>query len=315
MTNWEERRHLVKIANMYYNDNWTQEQIAKKFSVSRPVISKALQKAKQIGIIKVFINDKTFHTVKLEEKLEEKYNLNDVLIVPSSDQSVEMTTHAVAKAGANYLSKNMKEIKSLGISWGETLTALVKEYPFEMRENVKIVPLEGGMGTKKVDIHANQLAYELSNRMGGTCTYLYAPAIVESKELYERLIGMEDIELVLNEGKNVDMALIGIGNPYHNSTLETLGYIQNEEKDLMREKGVVGDLGFRFFDESGSPLTDILDKQVIGISLNSLKQINKVVAVVSGVNKVDSLRAALKGKFIDVLITDQKTASMLDKFE
>lgn len=46
MLSWEERRSLVKIANLYYNDGWTQEQIAKKLGVSRPVISKSLQKAR-----------------------------------------------------------------------------------------------------------------------------------------------------------------------------------------------------------------------------------------------------------------------------
>ncbi|MEI3612783.1 sugar-binding transcriptional regulator [Pseudogracilibacillus sp. SO30301A] len=313
MVNWEMRRQLVKIANLYYNHNWTQEKIAKKFSVSRPVISKYLQKAKEIGIIQVYINDKTYHTVNLEETIEKKFNLEDVLVVPSVSDSEEEVINAVAKAGANYIAKNLNNIKSLGISWGKTLASLVREFPYEAREEIKIVPLEGGMGRKQVEIHANQLAYELSNKVGGDCAYLYVPAIVESKELYDRLIGMEDIDLVLKEGEKVDTALISIGNPYEESTLERLGYIQQEDKEIMKHKGVTGDLGFRFFDKNGIPLHDILDKQVIGISLESLKNINRVIAVVCGEKKAESLLAALKGEFIDVLITDQKTANKIAK--
>lgn len=68
MLSWEERRSLVKIANLYYNDGWTQEQIAKKLGVSRPVISKSLQKAREHKIIEIFIKDETVHTVNLEKK-------------------------------------------------------------------------------------------------------------------------------------------------------------------------------------------------------------------------------------------------------
>lgn len=313
MIDWEDRRYLVTVANLYHNDNWTQEKIAKKFSVSRPVISKALQRAKQLGIIKVYINDKTLHSVNLERRLEDKFNLTEAIVVPNKNESAELKMNSVAKVAANYLSKNIQDINSIGISWGRTLTAFTQEYPYELKEDINIVPLEGGMGRKQVEIHANQLAYELANKMGGTCSYLYAPAIVESKELYERLIGMEDINALLTEARNVDMAVISLGNPYNDSTLESVGYIQQADNDKLQESGVAGDIGFRFFDENGQVVENPLDKKLIGISLNDLKKIETVIAVVSGTNKADTLHAALKGNFIDILIVDQETATLIDK--
>jgi DNA-binding transcriptional regulator LsrR (DeoR family) len=309
MLSWEERRQLVKIANLYHIDGWTQEQIAKKMRVSRPVISKSLQKAKEFGIVEVYIKDESVRTVELEKRLEQKFELKDSLVLPSFGLTSEMIKRAVGQAGAHYLSKNMKDVKSIGVSWGTTLTELVREFPFELREGIKVVPLEGGMGRQRVEIHANQLAYELAKKMNGKCSYLYAPAIVGSDELKERLMGMEDIKDVLEEGKNVDIALISMGNPYKASTLETIGYLQESDLHQLREMGAVGDIGFRFFNGSGEPIDGSLNKKVIGVSLEEIKQINLVIAVVAGSHKSESVLAALRGKLIDVLITDEHTAT------
>ncbi|WP_394514346.1 sigma factor-like helix-turn-helix DNA-binding protein [Priestia aryabhattai] len=65
---WEERRQLVKVANLYYMDGWTQEQIAKKVGVSRPIISRILQKARDSKVVEVYIKDENIHTVELEQQ-------------------------------------------------------------------------------------------------------------------------------------------------------------------------------------------------------------------------------------------------------
>lgn len=310
---WQEKRQLVKVSSMYYHDGLTQAQIAQKLGVSRPVISKLLQRAKDEGIVKIYIKDESVHTVELERQLEQYFGLSDAVVVPNNGLSEEMAKREVGQAGASYISNNIKDVKSIGISWGETLAHLVQEYPYERRENVTVVPLEGGMGVKQVQIHANQLANDLAKKLQSTCTYLYAPAIVETEELKERLMGMEDVQTVLEIGRNVDVALIGIGNPYANSTLMRLGYLQEHDLTQLREVGTIGDIGFRFFDENGVPINDSLNTKVIGITLAEFQKIKKVIAVVEGQHKVESILGALKGKFIDVLITDELTASAIIK--
>lgn len=310
---WQEKRQLVKVSNMYYNDGWTQAQIAQKLGVSRPVISKLLQRAKDEGIVKVYIKDESVHTVELEQHLERLFGLVEAVVVPNNGLTGEMAKREVGQAGANYISNNMKDVKSIGISWGETLANLVQEYPFERREEVTVVPLEGGMGVKQVQIHANHLANELAKKLHGTCTYLYAPAIVETEELKERLLAMQDIQTVLESGRNVDIALVGIGNPFADSTLMKLGYLQETDLSNLRGVGTVGDIGYRFFDGNGQQVHDMLNRKVIGVSMDDFKNINKVIAVVEGEHKVESILGALRGKFIDVLITDELTAGAILK--
>lgn len=301
----------MKIATLYHYEGWTQEQIAKKFGVSRPIVSKLLQRAKDQGIVEVYVKDESVHTVNLERQLEEQFSLKEAVVVPTLTADFERMTNVVGQAGAHYLSKKIKEIKHLGVSWGTTVAELVKEFPYILKEDIQVVPLEGGMGRKRAEIHANQLAYELAKKMNGTCSYLYAPAIVENQELKERLMHMEDIEAVLEEGKSVEMALIGIGTPYKQSTLETVGYLQKTEVERLKQSGVVGEMGFRFFDRNGKAIDGVLEKAYIGLTLEEIKKINEVIVVAAGVHKVESILAALHAGYIDVLIIDDQTANGL----
>ncbi|MCM3728157.1 sugar-binding transcriptional regulator [Neobacillus cucumis] len=311
MLSWEERRQLVKVASFYYIKGFTQEQIAKKIGVSRPVISKQLQKAKDYGIVEVFIKDETVHTVELEEKVEECYGLKDVVVVPVSDQYLEMRKKVIGQVAANYIIKNFRNVRRIGIGWGSTLAELVREYPYERREDVKIIPLVGGMGSQQVDIHANQLAYELAKKMNGSCSYLYAPAILDSEGLRNRLVNMIDVKSVLEEARKVDLALVGIGNPYKESTLEKIGYIKEEDIEDLRKSGAVGDISSRFLDSNGRPINHPINDKVIGTTLDEIKEVPVVVGVVEGTNKLESIRGALRGNYLDVLIIDEVSASAL----
>ena len=311
MLSWEERRQLVKVASFYYREGFTQEQIAKKIGVSRPFISKQLQKAKDYGIVEVFIKDETVHTVELEGLIEERYGLKDVVVVPIVDQYSDMRKKVIGQVAANYIIKNLKDVKSIGIGWGSTLAEIVKEYPYENREDVKIIPLVGGMGTQQVDIHANQLAYELAKKMNGSCSYLYAPAIIDSEELKNRLVEMQDVKSVLEDARKVDLALVGIGNPYKESTLEKIGYLKQVDIEDLRKCGAIGDIISRFLDYNGQPINHPINEKVIGITLEELKKIQIVIGVVEGRNKLESIRGALRGNYLDILIIDEASASEL----
>lgn len=316
MLSWEERRQLVKTASLYYIEGMTQDQIAKKVGVSRPVISKHLQKAKDYGIVEVFIKDESLHTVELEKKLEQQFKLKTSIVVPTSGYSSELRKKAIGQAAANYVAKNLKNKKKIGISWGTTLAELVKEFPFVRNEEIKVIPLVGGMGSQQVGIHANQLAYEFAKKLNGVCSYLYAPAFIESDELKERLINMNDVNSVLEEGKNVDMALVGIGSPYQNSILRQVGYVTEQDIEDFKKVGAVGDISSRFVNIEGQPINHKINEKVIGITLEDIKKIPLVIGVAEGINKVESILGVLSGGYLDVLIVDEATAvAILDKKE
>lgn len=311
MLNWEDRRLMVKISKLYYFEGWTQAEIARKQNVSRPVISKLLNAAKKEGIVEIYIKDETLQTVELEEKLEKKYGLKEVIVVSTMGYTQEMAKRQLGKTAASYITKNLTGIKSFGISWGSTLLSLVEEYPFERRKDIHIVPIIGGMGNKYVHLHSNQLAFQLAQKMNVTCSFLYAPAMVESDDLKDRLINTKDVSLVLEEGRNADIAVVGVGNPFKDSTLEKMGYLEEDDLTSLRKIGAVGNIGSCFFNAVGEEIDHPLNNRFIGLNTEEIKNIPEVIGVVEGSHKLESIEAALRGKYLNVLITDDRTAQAL----
>jgi len=311
MLSWEERRLMVKVAKLYYFEGWTQARIAAKHNVSRPVISKLLNNAKKEGLVEIYIKDETVHTVDLEQKLEKMYDLDEVIVVSTAGYEPVMAKRQLGKTAAAYVSKNLQGVKDLGVSWGTTLLSLIEEYPYERRDGIHIVPIVGGMGTKDVYIHSNQLALHLAQKMNTSCSYLYAPAMVETHDLKERLVNSKDIAHVLENGRDVDMALVSVGNPYKSSTMKEIGYLQESDLTSLSKVGAVGDISSRFFDAAGEEIDHPLNNQVIGLTLEEIKNIPQVVAIIEGSYKLDSIEAALRGGYIDVLVIDDQTAQAL----
>nr|WP_244226557.1 sugar-binding domain-containing protein [Paenibacillus protaetiae] len=172
---------MIQICKLYYYQSWTQEQIAQKIGVSRPIISKLLQKARENGIVEIIVHDHSPQALELEQKLEQHYGLRQVLIVPASDLNQEHVTSVVGKAAARFIHKWIKNGDKIGVSWGNTLYHTVKEFPLDKKEDVKIIPLVGGSGHERMEIHANHIAYELSKKLGGRSESLYAPLLSNPK--------------------------------------------------------------------------------------------------------------------------------------
>ncbi|NEW08954.1 sugar-binding transcriptional regulator [Paenibacillus sp. SYP-B3998] len=311
MLNIEERKLIVKICKLYYFESWTQERIAVKFGISRPLVSKLLQKAREENVVEILIHDDMLEISDLEKEIETTFDLRQVLVVPTRDLNQDLIYSTVGKATANFVLKTMKQIERIGVSWGTTLFHMVKEFPFEKKDNLKIIPLVGGMGNDKTEIHSNQIAYELSKKMGVKCESLYAPAVVETEFLKDQLVQLPYIASVLEEGKQIDIALVGIGNPFAMSTMEQIGYLSQDVLTELKSMNAVADINSRFIDHNGELCEHPINDKVIGIELEHLKTVKMVIGIAVGLHKIDSILAALKGKYIHVLITDDLTACSL----
>lgn len=309
--NIDERKNMVRVCKMYYYESWTQEKIAEKLGVSRPVISKMLQRAREEGIIEIVIHDDDQETSNLEKELEDIFKLKQVLVVPTKDLNKELLSSAVGKAAAQFVLKLIKNGDRVGVSWGNTLYHMVREFPLEKKENVKIIPLVGGTGIYRNEMHSNQIAYELSKKLGGICDTLYAPAVVETEELRKQIVGMPNIAAVLKEGENIDLALVGIGNPYSMSTMERSGYLNEQVLAELEELNTVADINSVFITREGTVTEHPINRKVIGLGLEQLTKIKTVVGMAFGLHKIDCILAALRGGYINMLITDESTASRI----
>ncbi|TLS38371.1 sugar-binding transcriptional regulator [Pseudalkalibacillus caeni] len=306
----EDRRLLVKIAHMYYEERATQSQIAAKIGVSRSLISKYLAKARDQGIVEIIIHEDDDQKYrKLESKIEQQYGLREVICIDSVEY--ESSKIRLGNAASQYLLRVIKENQIVGISSGTTLNEVSKavstnqEFP-----SVTFVPLVGGVGNERVDIHSNYLVARFGEELKSNYELLHVPVIVDSKEAKEVMMRQPSIQKVFRMAENSDIAIVGIGGTPEHSTM-VKSYLGTEKEDLFKAQEVVGDICYNFIDKDGNATNSPWNERVMALDLVKLKKIPLVIGVASGSEKVQAIKAALKGELVDVLITDEATGIAL----
>ncbi|MOA26235.1 Sorbitol operon regulator [compost metagenome] len=164
------------------------------------------------------------------------------------------------------------------------------------------------MGNERTEVHSNQIAFEMSKKLAGKCESLYAPSIVETEQLRDQIVQLPHIAHVLEEGERVDLAIVGIGNPFSMSTMERYGYLNETVLQELKELDTVADINSRFINREGQIVKHSINQTVIGVGLEKLRKVGNVVGLAFGLHKIDSIKAALKGGYIHMLVTDEATA-------
>ena len=304
-------RLMIKVCDLYYMQDMSQMEIAKTLNLSRPTVSRLLAAAKEEGIVQINIaNLDSVKYWKLERELEKQYGLKDVIIVDSGSSDEEMK-QALGKAGARYLEYIIKDGHRVGISMGSTLYHVVSNITNPSASDVTFVPLVGGVGQLRMELHANHLADVLSRKYGGKFYPLHAPARVSNRTIRDELIKEESLASVIRMASRVDIAVVGIGYPSENSAIKATGYFKYNEIESLRKRKVAGELCMQFYNIDGDtePYRD--DNTTIGIDIQVLRKVPRSIGIAGGIEKLSAIKGAINGRYINTLITDIQCATAL----
>jgi len=312
----DDHRLIIKACDLYYNENKTQQQIAKILNVSSPTVSRLLSGAIQKNIVHIDIQN--IQMVKfwdLEQRLKKVCGLQDVVVV-DSDENHEDGKLRLGSTASKYLESIISPGDKVGISMGSTLYHMACSPIAEPVENVTFVPLIGGMGRLRTELHANHLAEIMAKKYNGTYLPLYAPARVSNKILRKELRNEPHVSEILTLQKELSIAVVGIGYPNENSAIKATGYYKEKEIQSLLERDAAGEICMQFYDLSGNTSQYKLDNHVIGIGVNMLKNLPYSIAVAGGIDKLSAIIGAINGGYINVLITDYACAAgLLEVYE
>lgn len=309
----EDLRLLTKVSKLYYEENLTQDEIMERLQLSRSKVSRLLQRARERGIVKITVMSPPGLYPDLEAELENRYQLSEALVVEARDpQSQALVSRELGIAAANYLLRTLQDNDVIGISWGTTLSYMVAALQPRPTPGAHVVQIIGGLGPPESEVHATDLCRRLAQLLQCRLTLLPAPGIVDHVEVKEAILSDSHVRHAFSLFSQISVAYVGIGAPTPDSVIMRDGSILSWDMlDDLLKKGAVGDIALRFFDAWGHPIISEVDQRVIGITLKQLRQIKRVVGVAGGPQKIDVLRGALRGRLINVLITDHVTASQL----
>ena len=187
-------------------------------------------------------------------------------------------------------------------------------HPSPRAAGAHVVQILGGIGNPGAELHATQLTRRLANLLGGVATLLPAPGAVGSADARRVMLKDRYVQEATALFKSVTVALVGIGAVTPSKMLAASGNVFSpKELKSLSDRGAVGDICLRFFDANGAPVATPLNDRVITIELADLKRVDRVVGIAGGRRKLAAIRGALRGRRINVLITDRSTAERLVK--
>lgn len=310
MDSKQQIKQAVQVSKLYYLDGATQAEIGKKLNLSRPTISRLLQFAREKNIVKISINDPLSNIEDLQHQLKEKYQLKDVIIsTPESNETAEILS-SLGKATARYLDKKVKDNDVIGVSWGRTLVSVARQLIPNDRKNVQVVYLKGTVANSTHNNYVVEVTKCFNKCYHTQAQILPLPLIFENKQIKEMVIKDKFINEILDTGKRTSVALFTVETTEQDATLFELGYFNDQQIKTLQEKAA-GDLVSRFIDERGKIVDDQLNDRTVAIALDDLKQARESVLIADGMNKLKAIKAALAGKYANVLVTDSLVAQHL----
>ena len=305
-----EDKLLVKIAEMYYQENKTQNQIAKELGIHRTTISRLLKQSREEGIVQISIKYDKAGTYNTEKQLERAFNLQKAIVVPvAHDLDRRQKDILLAEALAIYLKNILHDGMTIGFSWGATMSAVASCMPELNLSDIVCVPMIGGPSGRLIsDYHVNTITYEAAKKLHGIALLIDSPAIPETKSLKEELLKNVFNQELIRLWDHLDMAVMGVGSPVLKNNQTWQDFYGADIIESIKGQDVVGDVVSRFYNIHGEHIINELDDRLIGIEADKLRECPYRIGVAESRDKVSALIGALRGNYINILVTTEETA-------
>lgn len=294
---------------LYYVAGYTQDQIANEFGISRQTAQRMVSLSISEKLIKVRLDHPIANCMLLAKKLRAKYSLIECEIIPSTTDRNDTT--GLGEAGAQIMEKYLqkKEKIVMAVGTGRVLKLIANELsPIDCSQH-KIFSLVGNMSNDGT-ASSHEVVSKIADTINATYYPMPLPVIASTKQERDLLHNLESTSSVFSLAKYVDVSFIGIGQIDKYAPLYKDSFINKKELTSLMEVKAVGEITGWAYDIKGNIIKGLSNDRVTSIPLikNSKKPI---IAIAAGTNKIAAIKAALEGKLINGLISNEITAKLL----
>lgn len=309
MTVENQKECMLQAALMYYCDDMTQAEIAKKLYLSRTKVSRLLKEARETGLVEIHILGKNRRNTFLEQLLQKNFGLRQAIVLADLPQNEEQAFQKLAQASADYMESILKKDSIVGIARGNMMNAVVDCMKPKKQLPIRVVQLIGLMNNPSQNEEEMELVRKFAKAYGGTYHNLFAPFVLDD----------ENVRKVLNQvaavGKTIELAgranviLTSLGRvDLNDKHILWNSYLTNEEKKSLAQKHPVGLFCGRYYDINGKMIDTELHDKIFGLKVEEIVSRQQVIGISLGEEKVLPILGALHGHLIKTLITDERTA-------
>lgn len=296
-TSLEKKKRLAHVARKYYMEDQKQSDIARDLGVSRPLISRMLSEARELGIVEITIHEPGAREARLLERLRLTSSIRGGVLVEEGESGDG--TNRLLSQGAVELLRQLG-VRRLGVGWGYLIGQLVswlEENPQPNSTITDICPLVGNASIPARNYQSNENVRLMAQQMGATPHFLYLPALPESLEEKQVLCSTEVYRQIYQQWEGLDTALVNIGD--YPSSPDFASLVRYGS--LLQRERACGRMLIYYFNEDGFVIQSEQDF-AIQIPIDLLKRCPNIIGVCSANTSVKALRGALKSGFFTHLV-------------
>ncbi|MFB7893376.1 sugar-binding transcriptional regulator [Microbacterium sp. NPDC056044] len=302
----------IRAAELYYEENLTQEEIGKNLQITRWKVGRLLTQAKEEGFVRIEILHSRARRPQLERRLRDERGLADAVVVSRAGvRSEDELQQRVAQAAADYLAGLQPSPPVLGVSWGRTLSDIAHHLRDGWSRGTDVVQINGGVSMSQRPGTAAATAVSIAQKGGGAAALLPSPAILERRATKEAIEADRVVARVLDAARSANAYLFSAGAADHGSVHVGSGYLTTADIDRLVAAGAVGDVVGRYIAADGRIVDDELDARTVGLSLDELRAADVAIAAITGTPKRAIAAAVVASRLCTVLVTDESTAQHL----
>ena len=303
---------LVEVAKLYYEEGLTQLEIGRQLQSSRSTVSRLLKEARDKGVVTITIDYKWVRDSALERDLARTFGLTQAYVLRADGRSEDEMIDGLGVLAARSLEEavhyNLHHSLVLGVSYGRSVAATVRHVTPRPVKDLTVLQIIGALGSGNPLQDGPDLARQLANKYGASYRYLHAPLMVESAETRDRLLQEPLVKALLQTAQKADVVLTGVGSLSGDESGLFAGYLRQRDLAHLRKAGAAGHICAQFFGPDGRPVAENVNERAVTIGLEALRNIGTVITVAGGAAKAEALRGALRGGYMNVLITDDVAA-------
>jgi len=269
-------------------------------------VTRLLKRAREKGLVEIRIAKARTSHLPLESSLREEFDLTDAMVIPTPVRPKDLRP-ALGEATAVYLNRVLRPGMLVGLGMGRTLAEIPNHIEPQQNGICHFVEMVGGIG-RGLGFDSYKVSSLLADCCGGEVEHVYTPVIVETASTRQALLSDPQIRSALDRAATSDLALVSVGTVDLDSFLYQAGYANEADIAALQDRGAVGDVLGHLFDKDGRLVPNLIEDRLMGLSLEELRHIRKVICLAGGTPKVPSILGALRGGYVNVLITDEDTA-------
>ena len=307
---------LAEAAQLYYVEDFTQEQIARRVGTSRSNVSRMLKEAREQGLVEIQVHSPLTTVSGLQEELVSRLGLRECLVLaaPRRDERVSGSTDnsgKVAALAARYLQERVSKGDTVGLGWGRSTYRVVHSRFLRDKEDVEVAQMMGSIGGSIPDLDGVSMTARLADVLGASAHYLHAPMLVMDAAVRNGLLRDPHIRKTLEVARRANIMMAGVGAISRDFGQYRTGYLNDADLEYIRGHGVVGEVCGSYFSLDGELHWLEMNDRMIALEAGSIKQIPLRVGVSWSSEKALANIGAARSRLLNTLITDEEAARQM----